>query len=213
MTSPFSEVYQGQFGEFTLTEADFWGVRLYRGSLVIAALAWAVGCGWVLSGRGASPILEGAFACFAIALGIALMTIHIYLKPLHRTLQVFWGIGVGSGLIFALRSHQGLVSLVYEQPIYLLGVGFLFAALTGIYFKEAFCFGRLETQLLTPLVPTLLLGHLFGILPLTVEKGMLGIWALLFMVFALRKLVQAMPDDIGDKSVFNYLQRQNSQPA
>jgi uncharacterized integral membrane protein len=212
-TTPSHDVYQGQFGEFTLTEADFWGVRVYRGSLAIAALAWAIGCGWVLATGRSAGILDGLFAIFAIALGVSLATIHIYLKPLHRSLQVFWGIGVVFALVVGLRSPAGLVSQVYVQPISLFGIGFLFAALTGIYFKEAFCFGRLETQVLTPLVPILLLGHLFGILPVGIEKILLGIWALLFVIFALRKLIQAMPDDVGDKSVFDYLKQQGSKSA
>ncbi|HBE29760.1 MAG TPA: hypothetical protein DD990_00025, partial [Cyanobacteria bacterium UBA11368] len=68
----------------------------------------------------------------------------------------------------------------------------------GIYFKEAFCFDRFETKLLTPLVPILLLGHLFGVLPLNGEQFLLGLWAILFIVFALRKSIQAIPPDIGD---------------
>jgi uncharacterized integral membrane protein len=91
-----------------------------------------------------------------------------------------------------------------------LGVGFTFAALTGIYFKEAFCFNRLETKVLTPLVPVLLLGHLSGVLPLAWEQVLLGIWAVLFIVFALRKVVQAIPPDIGDKSVFAYLKQKRT---
>jgi uncharacterized integral membrane protein len=92
-----------------------------------------------------------------------------------------------------------------EQPQVLWGIGFTFAALTGIFFKEAFCFNRLETKLLTPLVPLLLLGHLFGWLPLGTEQLLLAAWAVLFVVFALRKAVQPIVPDIGDKSVFAYL--------
>jgi uncharacterized integral membrane protein len=91
-----------------------------------------------------------------------------------------------------------------------LGIGFTFAALTGIYFKEAFCFNRFETKFLTPLVPMLLLGHLAGVLPTAWEQVLLGIWAVLFMVFALRKVVQPIPADIGDKSVFAYLKEQGA---
>jgi uncharacterized integral membrane protein len=101
-----------------------------------------------------------------------------------------------------------LAVTVYNYPAALFGVGFVFAALTGIYFKEAFCFNRLETKILTPLVPTLLLGHLVGVLPVQWEQWMLGIWAILFIVFAIRKAVQAIPPDIGDKSVFAYLKEQ-----
>ncbi|GFE70707.1 hypothetical protein CFPU101_33170 [Chroococcus sp. FPU101] len=94
---------------------------------------------------------------------------------------------------------------IYEHPLSLLLIGFTFAALTGIYFKEAFCFNRIETKFLTPLVPLLLLGHLVGILPVSAEKLLLSIWSILFLVFALRKVIQPIPPDIGDKSVFEYL--------
>jgi uncharacterized integral membrane protein len=62
---------------------------------------------------------------------------------------------------------------------------------------------------LTPLVPLLLLGHIFGIFSLTLEKVLLGSWAILFVIFAIRKLTQAIPPDIGDKSVFTYLKNKN----
>ena len=91
-----------------------------------------------------------------------------------------------------------------------MGVGFIFAALTGIYFKEAFCFNRLETKILTLLVPSLLLGHLLGLLPLNVEKVLLGLWAVLFSIFALGKTLQAIPLDIGVKSVFEYLKQKQA---
>ena len=99
---------------------------------------------------------------------------------------------------------------IYNHPLSLLGIGFIFAALTGIYFKEAFCFNRLETKLLTPLVPLLLLGHLFSILPLSIERELLAVWAIFFVVFAIRKAIQAIPPDIGDKSVFVYLKQQKT---
>merc|ERR1712185_817972 len=57
----------------------------------------------------------------AAGIGLALKWIHIYLRPLHRALQLFW----------------------------MLGVGPLFAALAGIGFKEFFCFQRPEAIGLT----------------------------------------------------------------
>jgi uncharacterized integral membrane protein len=41
----------------------------------------------------------------------------------------------------------------------------------------------------------------------------LGIWAGLFLVFAVRKLVQPIPPDIGDKSVFEYLKHASRAPV
>jgi uncharacterized integral membrane protein len=89
-------------------------------------------------------------------------------------------------------------------------VGFTFAALTGIFFKEAFCFNRFETKILTLLVPGLLLGHLMQLLSPTTEAILLAVWAGLFLVFAVRKAIQNIPPDIGDKSVFAYLKSQQA---
>jgi uncharacterized integral membrane protein len=210
------QIYQGQFGDFTITDGDRAGVKLYRASLAIAASSFAIASGLALW-PGLDPSVAGAisplFWTFAIALGVSLATIHIYLRPLHRALQGFWLVGCLSAIALSIYQPEPLARFVYERPVTLLGVGFIFAALTGIYFKEAFCFNRLETKLLTPLVPILLLGHLGGFLPISVEKVLLGVWAAGFLVFALRKCFQAIPDDIGDKSVFTYLEEQRSGTA
>ena len=211
LDSPESKVYQGQFGEFTITQSDRQGVIIYRAGLMVAALSFALGSGLILW-QGNNPTVLTAltplFACFCLALGVSLATIHIYLAPLHRLLQGFWAIGSIAALVLALQSSESLALTVYNQPFALFGIGFTFAALTGIYFKEAFCFDRFETKLLTPLVPILLLGHLLGVLPVEGERVLLALWAVLFIVFALRKVTQAIPPDIGDKSVFTYLKEQ-----
>ncbi|WP_375472077.1 DUF2301 domain-containing membrane protein [uncultured Nostoc sp.] len=204
------EVYQGQFGEFTITQSDRTGVIIYRAGLMVAALSFAIGSALILLNNNPTVVtlLTPLYACFSLALGVSLFTIHIYMASLHRTLQVFWAIGSIASVILAITSSEPLALAVYNQPITLFGVGFIFVALTGIYFKEAFCFNRLETKVLTPIVPLLLLGHLVGILPTQGESILLGTWAILFLVFALRKTVQAIPADIGDKSVFTYLKEQ-----
>ncbi|MDZ7954167.1 DUF2301 domain-containing membrane protein [Nostoc sp. DedQUE09] len=204
------EVYQGQFGEFTITQSDRTGVIIYRAGLIVAALSFAIGSALILLNNNPTVVtlLTPLYACFSLALGVSLFTIHIYMASLHRTLQVFWAIGSIASVILAITSSEPLALAVYNQPITLFGVGFIFVALTGIYFKEAFCFNRLETKILTPIVPLLLLGHLVGILPTQAESILLVTWAILFLVFALRKTVQAIPADIGDKSVFTYLKEQ-----
>ncbi|MEH1971198.1 MULTISPECIES: DUF2301 domain-containing membrane protein [unclassified Nostoc] len=209
-TLPAPEVYQGQFGEFTITQSDRTGVIVYRAGLMVAALSFAIGSALILLNNNPTVVtaLTPLYACFSLALGVSLFTIHIYMASLHRMLQIFWAIGNIASAILALSSSDPLALTVYNQPITLFGVGFIFVALTGIYFKEAFCFNRLETKVLTPIVPLLLLGHLVGILPTQGESILLGIWATLFLVFALRKTVQAIPADIGDKSVFTYLKEQ-----
>jgi uncharacterized integral membrane protein len=204
------EVYQGQFGEFTITQSDRTGVIIYRAGLMAAALSFTIGSALILLNNNPTVMiaLTPLYACFILALGVSLFTIHIYMASLHRMLQVFWAIGSIASLILALSSSEPLALTIYNQPITLFGVGFIFVALTGIFFKEAVCFNRLEAKVLTPIVPLLLLGHLVGVLPIQWESILLGIWAILFLVFALRKTVQEIPADIGDKSVFTYLKEQ-----
>ena len=208
-----SEVYQGQFGAFTITAEDRREVIIYRAFLMVAALCFAGGSGLALL-RGSTPwavaLLTPLFACFWLALGVSLLTIHIYLRPLHRMLQVFWAIGGIAALAIAVSGSEPLALTVYQQPLTILGIGFTFAALTGIFFKEAVCFNRLETKFLTLLAPILLLGHMTGQLPVEWAKGMLMVWAILMLVFAVRKAIQPIPPDIGDKSVFAYLKAQRS---
>ncbi|MEO0458708.1 MAG: DUF2301 domain-containing membrane protein [Cyanobacteria bacterium P01_A01_bin.114] len=213
MTSAPSEIYEGQFGTFAITDSDRREVLVYRGGLAIAALCFALGSGLAFAFGKSTPALWGAtglYGLFWLALGVSLFNIHIYMRPLHVALQIFWAIGGAASLATVVANPQPLVLTVYQYPLTILGIGFTFAALTGIFFKEAFCFNRFETKFLTLLVPLLLLGHLTGILPMTVEQGMLAIWAGLFIIFALRKALQAVPPDIGDKSVFEYLAQQRA---
>jgi uncharacterized integral membrane protein len=209
-------VYQGHFGDFTITDVDRRGVIIYRAGLLVAALCFAIGAGLALW-QGNDPLvvrlLTPLYTGFCLALGVSLLTIHIYMEPLHRALQALWGVGCLASLAIAHFSPEPFALTVYDHPLSIVGVGFTFAALTGIFFKEAFCFNRLETKVLTPLVPVLLLGHLVGWLPLTLERVLLLFWVILFLVFALRKVVQPIPPDIGDKSVFEYLKQQRLNKA
>jgi uncharacterized integral membrane protein len=211
-----SEVYQGQFGTFTVTDRDRQSVVIYRSALMVAAVSFGIGtiaALWQFSqsdgvNSNVLDLVTFLYITFSIGLGIALATIHIYMAALHRALQVFWAIGSVSAIGCAVYYQQPIGSIVYQHPLTILGIGFTFAALTGIFFKEAFCFNRFETKILTFIVPALLLGHLTNLLPQNVEVSLLAIWAGLFLVFAIRKAIQAIPPDLGDKSVFEYLKNQ-----
>ena len=208
LDSSTPQVYQGQFGEYTITESDRTGVLAYRASLMVAAVTFAIAVGltiWQGNNPTVQQVLTPLYICFSLALGASLANIHIYLALLHRLLQLFWGIGGIAALVLTLQNSQPLALTVYNQPQTLFGIGFTFVALTGIYFKEAFCFNRLETKFLTPLVPFLLLGHIVGLLSIYQEQFLLTVWAFLFLIFAARKFSQPIPQDIGDKSVFEYL--------
>lgn len=204
-----SAVYEGRFGTYTITDADRAGVIVYRIALLCVALGFAGGTLAAL--LGASPVLVTiAYAFFCTALGAALATIHIYMLALHRALWLFWGTGVAASALIALTQPDTLALTAYTQPYALFGTGFVFAALTGVCIKESFCFGWWETAIVAFGLPALLLGHLFGVLPLIVEQTLLGICALTLVVFAIRKFFYPMPADIGDKTVHAYVRGENA---
>ena len=208
------QTYSGQFGEYTITKRDRLEVIVYRGGLVTAAASFAIASNLFFArGQDALPAITPLFALFSLGLGVSLYFIHIYLKPLHLALQAFWLIGTLSTVAIAIRSSEPIAQYIYNHPLTLFGTGFTFAALTGIFFKEAFCFNRLETKILTPIVPLLLLGHMAGVLPIEMEQALLGAWSIGFSIFAIRKMIQEIDPDIGDKSVFAYLKNQSSKPA
>ena len=205
------QTYKGQFGDYTITKGDRLEVIIYRAGLVLAAASFAIASNlFFAQGKAALPAITPLFALFSLGLGVSLVYIHIYMKALHRVLQGFWLIGTVATMAIATQSNEPLALYIYNHPLTLFGTGFTFAALTGIFFKEAFCFNRLETKILTPIVPLLLLGHIAGIIPVEIEQTLLGIWSIGFSVFAVRKMIQAIDPDIGDKSVFEYLKQQNS---
>jgi uncharacterized integral membrane protein len=209
------DVYQGQFGEFTVTAQDRLSVVLYRAGLTIAAIAFGLGTLLTLglpNQPGLTAVLDFLFVLFSLALGLCLWTIHIYLKPLHIALQLLWGLGCTTALVIFTQQPQSLVTTLYPPfALELMGVGLIFVALTGLFIKEAFCFNRPQAKALILLVPILLLGHWLGILSVPIEKGLLGTWAIIFLWFALDKDMQSIPPDIGDKTVFEYLhQKQHS---
>ncbi|MGF1540972.1 MAG: DUF2301 domain-containing membrane protein [Pleurocapsa sp.] len=206
------QTYQGQFGEYTITKEDRREVIIYRAGLAVAAASFAIASNlYFAQGNEILPWITPLFALFTIGLGVSLLTIHIYMVALHRALQAFWLIGTISAVAIAVTREEPLALYVYNHPITLWGIGFTFAALTGIYFKEAFCFNRAETKVLTPIVPFLLLGHMTGLIPVAMEQVLLAVWTIGFTIFALRKLTQAIDPDLGDKSVFTYLKQQKEQ--
>lgn len=71
---------------------------------------------------------------------MSLVLIHIYVTPIKRFLQALWALGIIGSIsaYFALAQplNEGLVEYVVEHPVALWFVGPVFAALTGLVFKE-----------------------------------------------------------------------------
>jgi uncharacterized integral membrane protein len=202
---PADPVFDGMFGPFRITATDRREVLGYRLALTAVALGQL---GLLLSWRqGGGELLWPWLLLMAAGLGLALRWIHIYLRPLHRALQLFWLAGCLGGLLLAQRVGLGAMgATLQEQPLWILAVGPFFAALTGVGFKEFFCFRRPEAIGVTLLLPVALLGRLSGLLPVATTATLLLVESVLLLVLCLRKFPMPAAADVGDKSVFTHLE-------
>lgn len=208
-SAPDDPRFEGMFGPYTITELDRREVLGYRLALTAVAVSLlALLLQWRLWG----PSLTWPWLLLmGLALGLALQWIHIYLRPLHRALKLFWLLGCLGTLALQLRvGADALLPTLTAQPLWLLAVGPYFAALTGVGFKEFFCFRRPEAIGLTLLLPTALLGRLSGLLAAGPTGTLLTIAAGLLLLLCLRKFPMPVAADVGDKSVFEHLARQRS---
>jgi uncharacterized integral membrane protein len=202
--------FEGVYGPYSITADDEREVLGYRLALLTAAVAQAaLLLQWhQLGGAWLWPWL----LALVIGVGLALRWIHIYLRPLHRALQLLWLAGcLGFAALAFTKGPAGMAAAVLADPRWLWGIGPFFAAMAGIGFKEFFCFRRPEAIGVTLLLPVALLGSLSGVLPTTVSGPLMGLEAALLLVLTLRKFPMPASADVGDKSVFAYLEAQRKQ--
>ena len=211
---PGRPVNPGLYCDWSVTDADVAEVWAYRVSLSVVALS-VLACSSqafiatdpVGAGGGSDPSwLDAAYFTGAAGLGVALRLIHMYVDPIKKFMQSLYAVGLaGSVGVAALASQNdggSVPAYVVTHPAAVWAVGPMFAALTGVAFKEGMCYGKAECALLFFVIPATLLSHLTGLANEGVEKGLLGAWCVLIAVFAARKYTQEVKDDIGDKSVF-----------
>ncbi len=203
------EEFEGLYGRYRITNSDRLEVENYRKSLLSCGISFLSGIlHWLLIGP------EYAWAWLmpiCVGLGLALKWIHIYLKPLHLMLQVLWAAGcLGTLLLVYFTGANQMLSKLVENPSLLWLIGPLFTALTGVGFKEFFCFQRIEAIGLTCLVPLALIGHLTGLLNNFIVLIALFLAAISLLTLSIRKFGMSIAADIGDKSVFNYLREKNT---
>lgn len=151
-------------------------------------------------------MLDPAWAVGTLGLGGCLLLVHMYVAPLKRFMQALWAAGAAGSLALAATQHgDSVAAAVFAHRPFVWAVGPLFAAFTGLCFKEGACYGKPESFALCLVWPTLLLGHLCGA-PTQAEAPLLGAAAVLLTLFAARKYTQPVRDDIGDKSVFAFME-------
>ncbi len=203
---------EGVYGSYRITLQDAIEVKYYRLALLTCGISLVAGLvQWLL--------LHSNWAVLwiiplSISLGLVLNWIHIYLEPLHRLLQALWLTGTIGILWLSIKvGVTNLLPSLEVQPLLVLVIGPFFAALTGVGFKEFFCFRRPEAIGLTLLIPMALIGHLSQFLNHALTSGMLFTAALLLLILSIRKFGMDAASDIGDKSIFDYLAQKKSANA
>ncbi|CAI9275240.1 unnamed protein product [Lactuca saligna] len=209
---PTPRVYQGIYGPWSVDSSDIREVISYRSGLVTAATSFVLASSTAFLPDDffvtdfLKQNIDILYAIGATGLGLSLVLIHIYVTEIKRTLQALWALGVvgsfAAKICLAQPADESLIRYVIDNPSAVWFVGPLFAALTGLVFKEGLCYGKLEAGILTFIIPSVLLGHLSGLMDDGVKVSLLGVWMALFVIFAARKFTQPIKDDIGDKSVF-----------
>ena len=200
-----SNSIKGVYGDFIVTSNDKKEVLFYRLSILFCGLFFSIGIAqWFTNGSHQIWIwLLG----MSISLGLSLKWIHIYLRPLHQTLTIFWILGCIGFVILAY--HFGFSNIIHgirENPKSILLIGPLFASLAGIGFKEFFCFRRIEAIGITIFIPIALIGYLTELANERFTFAMLVVSSLLLLFMGIRKFNLPAEADIGDKSVFDFLE-------
>ena len=206
------KIYQGIYGDYKITKEDRNEVTKYRLAVFICGASFSLGMiQWFLFGP---TYIWPWFISMAISLGLSLQWIHIYLRPLHNALRIFWFFGCIVITIISL--NFGLNNLIIEistNTFWAILIGPFFAALTGLGFKEFFCFRRPEAIGLTLLVPFGLIGHITNWINGQIVMTALILSAILLLIMASRKFGTDPAFDIGDKSVFEYLKNEETLTA
>ena len=201
------ETYPGMYGEWRIEESDIIEVWTYRICISVFTAAFVSETAVkVLQLPG--DLLNDNVVCAlgAAALGMSLVQIHIYVTPIKRALQSLWLAGVlGSLWILVQSDTSSVLDYVMENRWGVWITGPMFAALTGMAFKEGLCYGKSEAFVLSLLIPVWQLLHLSGIVKDdSVQAGLAVVISILMAVFAGRKYTQPIKDDIGDGSVFKF---------
>ena len=196
--------FEGSFGKYTITLEDKLEVKRYRIAVLVCGFSFTIGLlQWMIFGPSNSWLW---LFPMVISLGLALQWIHIYIKFIHQLLKVLWALGTIAILIFLVKGNPNhLLTDLSVNNTQVIFLGPFFAALTGLGFKEFFCFRQIEAIGLTLLLPISLLGHCFKLIEPMVTISLLSLSALLLLILSIRKFAMDPALDIGDKSVFEYL--------
>jgi uncharacterized integral membrane protein len=196
-----ARTHRGLYCDWKLTGVDVLEVWAYRGALTLAS-AGAIETA-VMMKFGNYESAEFWYFAGGAGLGAALGLIHMYVSEIRSVMRALWAFGFIGSAVIASNVSEPLPLYVLEHHWTMWAIGPMFAALTGLAFKEGMCYGKPEAAALFFCVPALCLSHLFGAGD-DIKSIEAAAVCLLLAIFAGRKFTQELKDDIGDKSIFMF---------
>lgn len=186
-----------------LTREDKITTAVYRtgivlSAVIIAALAFLAATGSLVPGRTADML---GFALYA-SVGLSVFFIHLYIGRFKRFLMNLYFVSLAALAALLFIGKGSVSAALIQTPLSTLLLLPLSGCLGFVTAKEAFCFKLIEGYLLAMIMPLYLLLVAGGVLPgKSASYGLLVISALL-VLFTLRKVIQPIAWDIGDKSAY-----------
>jgi uncharacterized integral membrane protein len=194
----------GEKQEFQpLTTEDRITVVIYRAGIVLSAIIISV-MAYVLSAGAPNaglPVDMLAYGMYA-AVGISVLSIHLYVRKLKTWLMMLYFISLGGLLILLAIGKGSLAGAISHEPYSLLLMLPLSGCLGFITAKEAFCFKLSEGYLIAMIMPLYLLLVSGSILKGAGAAYGLVLIAAMLVAFTLRKVFMPIAWDIGDKSAY-----------
>ena len=201
--------FEGVFGKYEITKDDIQEVKNYRMALFITAISLFAGIShWLIFGF--QWVWIWIFM-IAVSFGFALQWIHIYLKSLHNVLKILWLLGITGIIYMAIRfGLNEMMSIIKINHLWVIAIGPLFASITGVSFKEFFCFRRPEALALTIFLPISLIGYITNTVSEIYTILLLYISSIFNLILTFRKFGMDANLDIGDKSIFMHLNQKSN---
>lgn len=203
--------FKGKYGDWYLTQADVDDVRFYRGALLLNAtvLAFGVTCGFV--GLAEGLLLEMITYAHLVSLCVAFLFVPINTEPIHKEL-IIATFTVLFLLAFLLVPNSipideaMVVTVLSSRKLMVIGGGYQFLFLTGIFYVNAKRSRGIGAVILFGLFFVLCVGHFLDVLNTRVKVVGLVLFAVIYLVFALRKILDKPEIDVGDKSITDHFE-------
>ncbi len=203
------EVFQGEHGEYTLTQRDYLEARIQRYGLFLTLACSLIAIFLVSISEDLSDyanILAGLYWLVCLSLAAVLKVIHLYSIIIKFVLRLLLLIGVIISLVVMLTTDNRFILALSEGAGYV-GVCFILAVLTGLYIKEATCFEQWDAKALCIMLPLLAAIDVFTSAGETIKIVLLWFWGGLFFSLMVKKNFQPLEYDIGDKSIIEDLEK------